>query len=99
MKAASGATRFRYADEGLGCEHRFAVSLSSPLTPNAYRGDAVAAVFDNLLPNRAAVRSRVAEGMGARGTDFYSLLEAIGRDCIGATRFLPEVPTQRVFTM
>ena len=28
--------------------------------------------------------------MGAQGTDFYSLLEAIGRDCVGAMRFLPE---------
>jgi serine/threonine-protein kinase HipA len=28
--------------------------------------------------------------MGAQGTDFYSLLEAIGRDCVGALQFLPE---------
>lgn len=89
-KAASGATSFRYAEEWLDWEHRFAVSLSLPLTPSAYRGDMVAAVFDNLLPDRDAVRRRLAERMGAQGTDFYSLLEAIGRDCIGALQFLPE---------
>ncbi|PQM26377.1 toxin HipA [Sphingopyxis lindanitolerans] len=89
-KAANGATSFQYAGQWLSWDHRFAVSLSLPLTPLAYRGAEVAAVFDNLLPDRDAVRRRVAERMGASGTDFYSLLEAIGRDCVGAMQFLPE---------
>lgn len=89
-KAANGATSFQYAEQWLSWDHRFAVSLSLPLTPLAYRGAEVAAVFDNLLPDRDTVRRRVAERMGASGTDFYSLLEAIGRDCVGAMQFLPE---------
>lgn len=89
-KASTGAISFQYDDAWLAWEHRFAVSLSLPLTPTAYRGAEVAAVFDNLLPDRDTVRRRVAERMGAQGTDFYSLLEAIGRDCIGAMQFLPE---------
>jgi serine/threonine-protein kinase HipA len=89
-KAANGATSFQYAEGWLSWDHRFAVSLSLPLTPLAYRGAEVAAVFDNLLPDRDAVRRRVAERMGASGADFYSLLEAIGRDCVGAMQFLPE---------
>ena len=89
-KAASGATSFRYSEEWLAWKHRFAVSLSLPLTPQTYRGAPVAAVFDNLLPDRDAVRRRVAERMGARGTDYFSLLEAIGRDCVGGMQFLPE---------
>ena len=89
-KASTGATSFQYDDAWLEWEHRFAVSLSLPLTPTAYRGAEVAAVFDNLLPDRDTVRRRVAERMGAQGTDFYSLLEAIGRDCVGAMQFLPE---------
>lgn len=89
-KASTGAISFQYDDAWLGWEHRFAVSLSLPLTPTAYRGAEVAAVFDNLLPDRDTVRRRVAERMRAQGTDFYSLLEAIGRDCIGAMQFLPE---------
>jgi serine/threonine-protein kinase HipA len=49
----------------------------------------VAAVFDNLLPDNPGVRRRVAESMGAQGTDYFSLLEVIGRDCVGAMQFLP----------
>lgn len=89
-KAANGAISFQYDEEWLAWEHRFAVSLSLPLSPAAYRGAQVAAVFDNLLPDKDAVRRRVAERMGAPGADFYSLLEAIGRDCVGAMQFLPE---------
>ena len=66
------------------------MSLSLPLLPTTYRGAAVSAVFDNLLPDRGAVRRRIAERMGAQGTDPYGLLEAIGRDCVGAMQFLPE---------
>jgi serine/threonine-protein kinase HipA len=89
-KAPSGAIRFEYAANWLEWEHRFAVSLSLPLRPAAYRGPEVSAVFDNLLPDRDTVRRRVAERMGAQGTDAYSLLAAIGRDCVGAMQFLPE---------
>ena len=89
-KAAHGAISFQYGEGWLAWEHRFAISLSLPLTPTAYRGAGVAAVFDNLLPDRDSVRRRVAERMGASGVDYYSLLEAIGRDCVGAMQFLPE---------
>ena len=89
-KAASGAVTFQYGDDWLAWEHAFPVSLSLPLRSNAYRGVEVTAVFDNLLPDRDSVRRRVAERMGAQGTDYYSLLEAIGRDCVGAMQFLPE---------
>ena len=67
-KASTGAISFQYDDQWLAWEHRFAVSLSLPLTPAAYRGAEVAAVFDNLLPDRDTVRRRVAERMGAQGT-------------------------------
>ena len=89
-KAANGAISFQYGEDWLAWEHRFAISLSLPLTPMAYRGAEVAAVFDNLLPDRDSVRRRVADRMGASGVDYYSLLEAIGRDCVGAMQFLPE---------
>jgi serine/threonine-protein kinase HipA len=89
-KASNGAISFQYAASWLEWEHRFAVSLSLPLLPAAYRGGEVTAVFDNLLPDRDAVRRRVAERMSAQGTDSYSLLAAIGRDCVGAMQFLPE---------
>lgn len=87
-KAPGGAIAFQYDPNWLDWEHRFAISLSLPLRPNAYRGSAVVAVFDNLLPDLDGVRRRVAERMGAGGSDVFSLLHAIGRDCVGAMQFL-----------
>jgi serine/threonine-protein kinase HipA len=87
-KAASGAIEFRYDPSWLGWEHALPVSLSLPLREDAFRGEAVTAVFDNLLPDSDALRRRVAEKVGAAGTDAYSLLAAIGRDCVGALQFI-----------
>ncbi len=88
-KETSGAISFRYDDSWLEWGHRFAISLSLPLRSTVYRGAPVAAVFDNLLPDNPNIRRRVAERTGAAGTDAYSLLEQIGRDCVGAMQFLP----------
>ncbi|MCP3476105.1 type II toxin-antitoxin system HipA family toxin [Bradyrhizobium sp. CCGUVB1N3] len=87
-KAATGAIEFRYEDDWLGWEHALPVSLSLPLREDAFRGETVTAVFDNLLPDSDALRRRVAQKVGAAGTDAYSLLAAIGRDCVGALQFV-----------
>ncbi|ESQ90255.1 type II toxin-antitoxin system HipA family toxin [Asticcacaulis benevestitus] len=89
-KETSGAIRFQYDPTWLDRRGSFAISLSLPLKSSAYRGEPVVAVFDNLLPDNERVRRRVAERMGAQGTDSYSLLEQIGRDCVGALQFLPD---------
>src|SRR5262245_13298307 len=86
----SGAVAFKYAAEWLAWESAIPVSLSLPLREDRYAGAPVLAVFDNLLPDDVAVRRTVAERTGAAGPDPYSLLAAIGRDCIGALQFLPE---------
>ncbi len=88
-KETSGAIKFQYVKEWLEWEHSFAISLSLALRRTAYRGDPVVAVFDNLLPDNPNIRRIVAERTGAGGTDAYSLLEQIGRDCVGAMQFLP----------
>jgi serine/threonine-protein kinase HipA len=77
----SGAVEFRYAAEWLAWENAIPVSLSLPLREDRYTGAPVLAVFDNLLPDDASIRRTVAERTGAAGTDPYSLLAAIGRDC------------------
>lgn len=87
---ADGAIGFRYAPEWLAWEHAIPVSLSLPLGERRYTGSAVTAVLDNLLPDNDTIRRRVAERVGAGGTDAYSLLAAVGRDCVGALQFLPE---------
>lgn len=89
-KDASGAIAFSYAPDWLAWEHAMPVSLSLPLRETAYKGAPVAAVFENLLPDNDAIRKRVAEHVGAEGTDSYSMLTKIGRDCVGALQFLPD---------
>ena len=88
-RQSSGAIDFAYDDSWLEWEHAIPVSLSLPLRKSRYLGDPVVAVFENLLPDSRAIRTRVAEHVGAKGTDAYSLLSEIGRDCVGALQFMP----------
>lgn len=87
-KALTGAIEFHYDRQWLEWEHALPISLSLPLREDAYRGEAVSAVFENLLPDSDVLKRRVAERVGAAGTDAYSLLAAIGRDCVGAMQFM-----------
>jgi serine/threonine-protein kinase HipA len=89
-RESTGAVDFRYDPDWLTWDNAFAVSLSMPLREDRYIGAPVINVFDNLLPDSEAIRKRVAERVGADGTDAYSLLTALGHDCVGALHFLLE---------
>ncbi len=89
-RAANAAIDFQYDADWLGWTNAMAVSLSLPLRDDRYVGAPVIAVFDNLLPDSDAIRRRIAGHVGAEGIDAYSLLAAIGRDCVGALQFLAE---------
>ncbi len=89
-RQASGAIDFRYGSEWLGRERAFPISLSLPLREDRYIGAPVLAVFDNLLPDGEPIRKCIAERVGAQGADTFSLLMALGHDCVGALQFLPE---------
>jgi serine/threonine-protein kinase HipA len=89
-REANGATDFRYDQNWLAWGPTFPISLSLPLREDRYLGSTVTNVFDNLLPDDDAIRKRVAERVGAAGTDAYSLLTALGHDCVGALQFLPD---------
>ena len=89
-RQASGAIDFQYDDDWLAWEQAFPVSLSLPLREDRFIGDPVIAVFDNLLPDNDQIRRRLAERVRAGGYDAYSLLAAVGRDCVGALQFLPD---------
>lgn len=88
LKEPGGATSFRYVESWLSWENAIPVSLSLPLREDDYRGARVIAFFENLLPDSEMLRRRVAERVGAEGSDAYSLLAAIGRDCVGALQFV-----------
>jgi len=86
----SGAISFQYDPSWLEWEFVLPVSLSLPLRQQAYSGAPVIAVFDNLLPDNDHLRRQIAARTRAEGIDAYSLLGAIGHDCVGALQFLPQ---------
>lgn len=89
LKEAGGAIEFTYDESWLARDRAIPVSLSLPLREDAYRGEAVVAVFENLLPDSDRLRKRISEKVGADGIDSFSLLSRIGRDCVGALQFIP----------
>lgn len=68
------------------------LSLSLPfgVDNSPMKGDAVRSYFDNLLPDSADIRKRLAARFRTSSTDPFDLLEAIGRDCVGAVQLLPD---------
>ncbi|RZS76832.1 serine/threonine-protein kinase HipA [Phyllobacterium myrsinacearum] len=89
-RESTGAIDFHYARDWLDWPSTFPISLSLPLREDRYIGAPVAHVFDNLLPDSDRIRNRIAERVGAAGSDAFSLLTALGHDCVGALQFLPE---------
>ncbi len=69
-----------------------ALSLSLPFVAGQleHRGAAVANYFDNLLPDNADIRKRLATRFRTPSINAFDLLTAIGRDCVGAVQLLPE---------
>ena len=60
LKDPSGAISFKYDGAWLEKESAVSVSLSLPLREDAFRGAAVQAVFENLLPDSEELRRAVA---------------------------------------
>ena len=86
-----GTHRFTYDKSWLDNPKRRALSLSLPITPTLeVKGEVVANYFDNLLPDNDKIRARLARRYSTKKQDVFSLLQAIGRDCVGAVQLLPE---------
>jgi serine/threonine-protein kinase HipA len=89
---ARGAHELRYDTAWVGSPEGHPLSLSLPFIPGnvPHRGNVVVSFFDNLLPDSAAIRTRIRSRFGSASTDAFDLLDAIGRDCVGAIQLLPE---------
>ena len=74
------------------------LSLSLPITADGQlSGREVEHYFDNLLPDSESIRRRLSGTFKTKGIDAFSLLQAIGRDCVGAIQLLPvDAPTPNV---
>ncbi len=88
-RAPDGATSFRYDPDWLASERSFPISLSMPLSDRVWSGGA-ASYFDGLLPDDRGVREKIAAREHAESAGVFDLLAVIGRDCVGALRFVPE---------
>jgi serine/threonine-protein kinase HipA len=86
----TGTPLFRYTTTWSQSPRARALSLSMPITADLeLRGTVVDNYFENLLPENPAIRRRIRERFGIRSTQAFNLLEAIGRDCVGAVQLLP----------
>ena len=88
----TGPMEFSYDATWLASPDARPLSLSLPMSFDEVplRGGQVAAYFDNLLPDSAAIRQRVRSRFRTAGVEAFDLLEAIGRDCVGAVQLLPD---------
>ena len=90
-KLGRGASSLTYADSWLASDKVRSLSLSLPITPSReIRGPVVTHYFDNLLPDNHKIRQRLSRRFRTRNADTFTLLEAVGRDCVGAVQLLPE---------
>lgn len=86
----SGATSFRYDPDWLSFDKAFPISVSMPLTDRVWSGESAANYFDGLLPDDRTVREKIAAHEHADSAGIFDLLAVLGRDCVGALRFVPE---------
>jgi serine/threonine-protein kinase HipA len=87
-----GSSSFQYDPAWTAAADRRRLSLSLDFSPDntPHKGTVVDDYFDNLLPDSEPIRKRLQSRFGAESQDAFSLLKAIGRDCVGAVQLLPE---------
>lgn len=86
---ARGDVEFVYDPDWMASVAGRPLSLSMPFTgAQALRGTVVNNYFENLLPDSEAIRKRLATRFKTDTLDAFDLLEAIGRDCVGAVQLL-----------
>ncbi len=84
-----GEHSLQYGSEWMSSPAGRPLSLSLPFTGDiALKGERVRNFFDNLLPDSEAIRLRIATRFKTEGAEAFDLLQAIGRDCVGAVQLL-----------
>ncbi|MFL9910671.1 type II toxin-antitoxin system HipA family toxin [Paraburkholderia sp. RL17-337-BIB-A] len=85
-----GPMEFAYEPAWVASSAGRPLSLSLPFAPSnaVHKGPRVLNYFDNLLPDSEAIRKRIAQRYQTATLDAFDLLQAIGRDCVGAVQLL-----------
>jgi serine/threonine-protein kinase HipA len=93
---SSRVDRLTYDAEWINSPAGRPLSLSLPITRGHGKTDsiplrtpAVAAYFQNLIPDNDRILQRLSERHGLDSTSAFDLLSEIGRDCAGAVQLLP----------
>lgn len=91
----SGPMELHYDPEWTSSDQARPISLSLPMNVDGVplKGDAVASFFDNLLPDTEIIRQRIRSRFGTQTAAPFDLLEAIGKDCVGALQLVREGET------
>lgn len=92
-KSSGGGMAFQYDNTWLTTPGKRPVSLHLPTEPAFHSGDTVYNFFDNLLPDNPAIRTHIQQRFGVKSNHPFDLLEAIGKDCIGAVQLHPDIET------
>jgi serine/threonine-protein kinase HipA len=87
-KKTTGAIEFAYSNEWIASG--FSISVSLPLALRVFLGHKASFYFDNLLPDNKNILDTIARKFGAESIAQFDLLNAIGRDCVGALTFFGE---------
>ena len=88
---------FQYDSDWMSTAAGRPLSISLPFTgEQSLKGDRVKNFFDNLLPDSDVIRLRIASRFKTESADAFDLLQAIGRDCVGAVQLLgaDEIPQE-----
>jgi serine/threonine-protein kinase HipA len=90
QRGRTGHHRFTYDDAWIHSPRVRSLSLSMPIGLNqVVEGEVVSHYFDNLLPDSEIIRKRLATRFKIKSVQAFELLQAIGRDCVGAVQLLP----------
>ncbi len=81
---SNGTLTFTYDNGWLQDPGARPISLSMPLRSRGYAGSVVYNFFDNLLPDNEPIRSRILRRFQISENHPFFILNAIGRDCVGA---------------
>ncbi len=99
---ARGPMELQYDPAWVASAEARPLSLSLPFNLDnlPLKGERIGFYFDNLVPDSDAIRRRLQSRFHTRAQDAFDLLEAIGRDCVGAVQLLPEGQTpENVFSI
>ena len=88
---ARGEAEFVYDSAWMASPQGRPLSLSLPFTGGqSLKGERVRHYFDNLLPDSEPIRQRLATRFKTPSIQPFDLLQAVGRDCVGAVQLLGE---------